>query len=70
MSKLVWKSVISLTSYFQDICQTAKPIPDCLQTFPGLTLTPDISGRRGNPVKYTRSENIFCIMQQENVSGP
>ena len=53
MSKLVWKSsVISLTSYFQDIFQTAKAIPDYLQTsqtFPDLTVIPDITGRRGNP---------------------
>ena len=49
----VWKSsVISLTSYFQDIFQIAKPIPDYLQTFPDLTLIPDISGRRGNPAVF------------------
>ena len=49
----VWKSsVISLTSYFQDIFQIAKPIPDYLQTFPDLTLIPDISRRRGNPAVF------------------
>ena len=60
---LVWKSsVISLTSYFQDTFQTAKPIPDYLQTFqtlPNLTLIPDISGRYGNSVIKTSKKPGF-----------
>ena len=61
----VWKSsVISLTSYFQDIFQTAKPIPDYLQTFqtfPDLNLIPVIFGRRGNPESDLRMKNVFHI---------
>ena len=41
----VKSSVISLTSYFQDILDYLQTF----QTFPDLTVLPDISGRCGNP---------------------